>query len=883
MKQSRASSSRFFRASVLGTATGLLIAACSSGTETRDEDLPSDGLPETGAVQLELTRAADCDDLLTQVQNTVLGQLEQRAEQLRTPSNGSNRPGGITTGPIGQDPGGVPGNASDPVDNGGETPTADPGPAPRPPSAGPTGGSDGDLAEGDAVNPNSPSAPDEESGGFSGTTVQVKDVDEADIVKTEGDRIYLLHGGTLFVLNGWPAASTEILGSALVEGRPSEMFIRDGKAVVFSNVYGDVGAEIGVQSSYADYYYGASYTKLTVLDVSGNTPSVLRESYVEGDYISSRRHDGIVRAIVQDGFKVPPLGNPTIEYTDLFGQPFPQDDIDAQVDAWLERTIKSVRATELGDWLPREFARVNGQLDDVEPRCGDYYAPDPRLVESGVTSVIALDLDDIESALGGATILGRAERVYANENVVLVTQSDYRFNWDPEAREQTIIHRFDIAGAITSYTASGPVAGSIHNQFSLDEQDGIIRVSTTEQPPWGVGAGMGGGVLLPTGPAVTAPSEPETAAGAAEADAAQRPAPLPQPEPLPEARVAVSRVITLETDGTALVQLGSTDAFGQNEQIYSTRFIGDRGYVVTFRRTDPLFVIDLSDPANPTVTGELVIPGFSDYLYPLGDDHLFAIGRDATPEGVVQGLALQIFDVSNPAAPALAHKFAYADTGASPANIDHRAISFHADRGVVAFPYQNYVNGESTLEIFEISATDGFSRLGGMAMGDEINFEQCLATYYGYSPESLPELTAQFENDPAWRDSMLAQCRYYQQFKRGLFRDNVVYGVSNTGVFAYDLDALDSGVLGQVSLPAEVWDDTNYGYVDGTAPPGIVAPGVGGQGSFTPGGIAGSAGAAGAAGAGSMPTPGGMAGSAGAAGGAGEGGAANFPPDETGE
>ena len=634
-------------------------------------------------------------------------------------------------------------------------------------------------------------------------------MDEADIVKTDGNFMYLLHGATLFVLNAWPATSTEIVASAAIEGEVREMFVRDGKAVVFSHVYRELGPKTGIDAGPYGYfeYWQNQYTKLTVLDVAGATPSVVRESYIEGDYVSARRHDGIVRAVVQDGFKVPPLGNPTIEYRDLFGQPYPQADIDAQVDAWLERTIRSIRGTELGDWVPREFAVEGGQIKPQRPRCLDYYAPDAGLTESGVTSVVSLDLDNVAAAFGGATILGRAERVYSNEDVVLVTQSDYRLQWSAEGREQTIIHRFDIDGAATSYTASGAVAGSIHDQFSLDERAGVIAVSTTEQNWNNVGIAIGLPAPMP-GPS-------------SDADIA----PAPQPEPT-RPQGPVNRIVTLRTDGRALEQIGSTEDFGLTERIFATRFMGDRAYVVTFRQTDPLFVVDMADPANPHVVGELHIPGFSNYMFPLGDDHLFAIGRDATSQGVVQGLALQIFDVSDPAAPALAHRYVYADQGDSPANIDHRAITFHADRDVVAFPHQIWNTGESTLEVFQISATNGFARLGGMGMPDTLDLEQCLVSY-GYAPEEVPSLLPQVAQSPEWQASVLSNCRYGRSFRRGVFRDDVVYGISTSGVYAYNLDALDAGAIGQVSLPAPVYDSGMY-YGGDSAPrnavPTMTAP-----------------------------------------------------------
>ena len=136
---------------------------------------------------------------------------------------------------------------------------------------------------------------------------------------------------------------------------------------------------------------------------------------------------------------------------------------------------RSIQNTEIGDWLPREYSKVNGRMVAEEPRCGDYYSPDPGLTESGVTSIVALDLDDLSAPFSGATILGRAERVYSNEDAVLVTQTDYRYELVQGSTQQTLIHRFDIDGNATSYVASGAIAGSIHDQFSLDERDGVIQ------------------------------------------------------------------------------------------------------------------------------------------------------------------------------------------------------------------------------------------------------------------------------------------------------------------------------------------------------------------------------------------------------------------------
>jgi hypothetical protein len=863
--------SKFPRKSVLGAACAVLLAACSSGSEPRQ---PEDVLPPLGDAKLQLVRAASCDELLTNIQESIIVQLQLRAEQLKE-GEGYYYGGNV-----------ILDNAAPPRDadlaeeesqNGapGNTPAPT---APENPGV-PAGEGTSDGAGG--------------SSGFSGTTVQVKDVDEADIVKTEGDRIYLLHGGTLFVVQGWPADATQILGSAPVEGQPAEMFVSDGKAVVFSRVYDySLGSGAGAGGVPRNIYEGAGYTKITVLDVSSAVPSVLRESFVEGDYASSRRHGDLVRAVIQDGFKIPQLDEPNIQYRDPFGQLFRQADIDAQVDAWLERTERSIRATGLGAWLPREFTRENGAAVEVAPRCADYYSPDPRLTENGVTSVVALDLADVSAPFTGATILGRAERVYSNEDALLITQTDYRYSYDAGSTEQTIIHRFEIGGSTTTYTASGAVAGTIESQFSLDERDGIIRVSTTEQPrfsgrdvatigisppspssappmqappdePAGepnigaAGAGAAGTGAAGAGGASSSDADMIGTGGVAEPPIDPGPVDLPVAPLPPQGPVSVNRVVTLGVYGNTLEVLGSTEDFGQTERIFATRFIGDRAYVVTFRQTDPLFVIDLADPADPHVVGELIIPGFSNYLFPLDESHLFAIGRDATAEGFVQGLALQVFDVSDPAHPALSAKYVYPDVGDSPANVDHRAITFHPDRNVVALPHLSYGTGESNLDVFEIENTS-ITRLGGVGMSDEIDVDLCLSKYYGYPAGSseLEALRAELAANPTWQAELLMSCRSGNSFRRGLFRDDFVYGISNTGVFVYDLTEMGAGALSEVSLPAEVYAEGGYA-LGGVTPPGGPLPdlpangGGSSSGSASPGSSAGGSGSAGASAGGS--------------------------------
>ncbi len=748
-----------------------------------------------------LTRAKSCEEVLATIQDNTVARLIERAEELRQPPpDYYGEPGVVidTPGMIQPSPPAAPETLADnPLLSGGQAPSPTAGPA-TPVAEGGSGFSDT---------------------GFSDTTVQVRDVDEADVVKSDGDFLYVIQGNNLVKVRAWPADATETVASVSVEGQPLEMFVRDGKAVVYSSVYRDLSQpdpNAGYSRYYPYYYSSPGYTKVTVLDVDGETPEVLREAYLEGSYVSARRHDAVVRTIVQAGYKVPPLDGAYIEYFTPFGEPYRQIDIDAQVDAWLSRTIWAVTQTELGDWLPRQYGLVDGEVVEQAPSCGDFYQPDVDLSQTGVTQVFALNLDtdDGEAKLGGATVLARAERVYANDNVVLLAQTDYG-SFENGYSESTTLHRFDLAGDDTVYTASGSLPGYIQSQFSLDEHEGTIRVSTTQNRFSGAGGEQ-------TGPK--------------------------------------NRVLTLATSGGWLDVWGQTEVFGQNEQIFATRFIGDLGYVVTFRQTDPLFVVDLSDPGNPEVVGELTIPGFSNFLFPLDATHLFAIGRDATAEGRAQGLALSIFDVSDPTSPALAHKYVYDGQGYSDANVDHRAITFHPDAGRLAFPLQaytpDYSQSTSTLEVFDVDVAAGFTRRGGISPdAPEITLEECVILL-GYGPDALGSyLQAEIDASPGYAEYLLSQCRGSEQMRRGVFRDEYVYGISTRAIYAHTVDGLSAPPVGSASLPPA------YDYYYGGPIPvsGVAGSAMGSGGSSFDIGIAGSAstagsaGAAGAAGAGGAP------------------------------
>jgi uncharacterized secreted protein with C-terminal beta-propeller domain len=207
----------------------------------------------------------------------------------------------------------------------------------------------------------------------------------------------------------------------------------------------------------------------------------------------------------------------------------------------------------------------------------------------------------------------------------------------------TALHEFDISDpARTDYRASGEVPGFLLDQWSLSESGGALRVASTSTPLW-----------WPDG--VRQESE--------------------------------SQVTVLEERAGKLVQVGQVGGLGRGEQIVGVRFVGDVGYVVTFRRVDPLHTIDLSDPAHPALAGKLDVLGYSAYLHPVGEHRLLAVGQDATDQGAALGTQVSLFDVSDPARPVRLDQLTLAG-GSSEAEFDHHAFLYWPRTRLAVLPVQ---------------------------------------------------------------------------------------------------------------------------------------------------------------------------------------------------
>ena len=259
---------------------------------------------------------------------------------------------------------------------------------------------------------------------------------------------------------------------------------------------------------------------------------------------------------------------------------------------------------------------------------------------SGIDTV-AVSSFDITSALQDRRTVGvvaGGQQLYATDTATYVTTTE----WSRAAEPTTNIHKFLTApSGATAYHGSGTVPGSLLNQYAMSEFGGVLRVASTV-------SGLRGWV---------------------------------------NSQMINEAVVTmLREEGAALKQIGQVGGLGRkdNESIRAVRFIGNQGYVVTFRQTDPLYVLDLRNPAAPKITGELKIPGYSGYLHPIGTDHLLGIGQSG--KGKVQ---FSLFDISDPAAPRRIDTQSYG-WGNAAAEFDPKAFLSWEPRKLVLAPVTSY-------------------------------------------------------------------------------------------------------------------------------------------------------------------------------------------------
>jgi beta propeller domain-containing protein len=467
-----------------------------------------------------------------------------------------------------------------------------------------------------------PAAPGRERAGADSSTTNVQEagVDEPDVVKSDGSRIFTIAGGKLYSVDG-RAQMPRVLGSLrLPDGWAHELLLHKGKLLVLSRA-----AAAGDPAVGASRIAPQLPAKTILSEVDIRTPSamrVVRTLTVDGAYLTARQNDATARVVVVSGPKLPPVkGSP------------------ADV----------VAATRAGSWLPSSVLhdRATGRKTTRSlVQCRQVQRPE-RFSGVGLVTVVTIDLERGLPPVDSDAVMTDGQTVYASPEALYVASQ--RWLPMPFVRTGSVptttteIHKLDTSKpGRTAYRASGSVRGYLLNQWSLSEHRGYLRVASTELPIW-------------WGPAPQQESE--------------------------------SFVTTLAERDGKLGEVGRVGGLGRGERVYAVRFLGEVGYVVTFRQVDPLYTIDLGDPARPRVRGALKILGYSAYLHPVGGDRLLGVGQDASEQGRVLGAQLQLFDVADLSRPARLDAVQLG-AGSSEVEYDHHAFLFWPATGLAVVPVQ---------------------------------------------------------------------------------------------------------------------------------------------------------------------------------------------------
>jgi uncharacterized secreted protein with C-terminal beta-propeller domain len=563
--------------------------------------------------------------------------------------------------------------------------------------------------DGDGASP--PGAPAEDGAGgadgggrqegtdYSGTNNQEEGVDEADLVKTDGYNLYLVNGNHLHVFGVPEFGELDVASDTELEGYPYQLLLDADRSrlAVFSHVDVEqlpgehplrdaVGRSQAIDSlPYRTY----ALSKITIFDVSDPAALALdREVWVEGWYQTARRTDHSVRVVANGNILVPGLDDMWTYWNG--GQP--------DLDDIREQAAERIADAELDDMIPRLYERrPNGSVrihSLAGEGCRSFYFPTDSSGRT-TTTILSFELGAEDLRIDADTVVSNWSTVYASRDRLYLAESAWPnwWNWSRiDAGElfipKTNIHAFDVSTAgKAAYVGSGRIDGTVLNQFSLDEQDGLLRVAASTNPwrQWN-----------PDG------TVEET--------------------PAPE-----SHIYILEEKGDELETVGQLDGIAPNEQIFAARFLADEAFLVTFEQVDPLFTIDLSDPRSPKLTGELEVPGFSTYLHPIADDRILAIGVGGDENGANWNAQISLFDVSNRAEPSLmdTHELVSSGWGWSEALYEHKAFQYFAPKKMLAVPMSSYrevrgPNGEwnylwdSKLELLNVDAETGVSRHGAV-------------------------------------------------------------------------------------------------------------------------------------------------------------------------
>ena len=508
--------------------------------------------------------------------------------------------------------------------------------------------------------------------GFSGTTTQEVGVDEADVVKTDGTHLYVissrLNDSVLRIVPVSQPGQLQVLSETSLDGFGRDLYLHDNKVIALTagggyfyplvdviaiGIESPVGADDAVSSDASD---GEAVGGKTGADIGIAPPFIDDEFEYQRPYTlvtvidvsnpatptvqSKTKFDGTQSSSrMVDGVLHMVMAN----YQDYYFDVLPL----------LGRPELEVSTLDVSTVLPTyERTDADGAVSSGNVvTWQELYRPtDPD--GFGVVSLVSIDVDN-NASFKAVGVVAEPGLIYSSLNALYLTDTNYDYNG--AARTTTDIYKFAYADRAAIATATGTVPGRILNQYSMGEHAGNLRVATTIDPTWFFDE-TGGGIVT------------ESQNG----------------------------VYVLGQSESTLSILGRIENIATGETIQSARFLGDRGYVVTFRQVDPFFTLDLADPTNPRLVGELKVPGYSTFIVPMDANHLLTVGQYIPPpeQSGNWGVQLSIFDVTDFANPVQTSNVVIGSgpttSAYSEALWDPKAFTYFAEEGMVALPISIY-------------------------------------------------------------------------------------------------------------------------------------------------------------------------------------------------
>ncbi len=546
---------------------------------------------------------------------------------------------------------------------------------------------------------------------YSDTNLQVQGVDEADIAKTDGEYLYQIANQNIVISKIYPADDMEV-----VKNIP---FGQDGNYSDFSPIelYIDDNYLVAIGST--NYHFAVPDMKETERSETKIYPPV--------GFSSS------VKVIVYDRtYKEHPK---EIKAMEIEGSYLSSRKIGSSLYLVSNKFLGGYHImNEEADYAPALRYRDNEEEYSEIPYSDIHYFP--KAVSPNYLTVIGVNLDKPDEKANISTYLGAGENIYASSEHLYIALTEYEavnesVEDPPVTTEQqkmiappmpiqrnqnTAIHKFALMDGYIAYKGKGNVPGKILNQFSMDEHKGYFRIATTTGNFFGQ-----------------------------------------------DDNQSKNNVYILDDE---LKTVGKIEDIAPGEKIYSARFMGNRGYLVTFKKVDPLFVFDLEDPEHPEILGKLKIPGYSDYLHPYGENYIIGFGKDTIETGeeqsgdgvsraFYQGMKIALFDITDVTNPIELHKEIIGDRGTDSELLrNHKSLLFDEQRNLLAFPVtvmeikepeQNTIGwpqyGEFTFQgayVYNLDTEHGFNLKGRITHLTNDDFQK--AGYYHNNTRSVKRI-----------------------------------------------------------------------------------------------------------------------------------------------